>query len=87
MAATAPKDEAKYKDCKFIVITDFDGTITLLDSNDHMVDTAGMGYTNRRKLNEEIINERMSYQDGFRTMLESVNRPFKEMEELVRRGE
>jgi 2-hydroxy-3-keto-5-methylthiopentenyl-1-phosphate phosphatase len=52
-----------------------------------MVDTVGMGYTERRKINEEIINERVSYQDGFRTMLESVHRPFKEMEELVRRGE
>lgn len=59
--------------------------VTLLDSNDHMVDTVGMGYTERRKINEEIINERVSYKEGFRTMLESVNRPFKEMEELVRR--
>jgi hypothetical protein len=59
----------------------------MLDSNDHMVDTCGMGYTERRKINEEIIHERTSYQDGFRTMVESVKRPFKEMEELVRRGE
>lgn len=42
-AALFGPDEAKYKDCKQIVITDFDGTITLLDSNDHMVDTVGMG--------------------------------------------
>lgn len=50
-----------------------------------MVDTVGMGYTERRKINEEIIHERVSYREGFRTMLESVHRPFKEMEELVRR--
>lgn len=28
------KDEAKYKDAKYIVITDFDGTITLLVSTE-----------------------------------------------------
>lgn len=50
-----------------------------------MVDTVGMGYTERRKINEEIIHERVSYRDGFRKMVESVHRPFKEMEELVRR--
>ncbi|PWO00659.1 hypothetical protein FA09DRAFT_327396 [Tilletiopsis washingtonensis] len=76
---------AKYANAKMVFLTDFDGTITMLDSNDHMVDTCGMGYTERRKINEEIIHERTSYQDGFRTMVESVKRPFKEMEELVRR--
>lgn len=78
-------DHLKYADKKMVFLTDFDGTITMLDSNDHMVDTAGMGYTERRKINEEIIHERVSYREGFRTMLESVKRPLKEMEELVRR--
>jgi 2-hydroxy-3-keto-5-methylthiopentenyl-1-phosphate phosphatase len=63
------------------------GTITEVDSNDHMVDSVGMGYTERRKINEKIINETMSYRDGFRTMVESVHRPFAEMEALVRKGE
>ncbi|PWN45056.1 hypothetical protein IE81DRAFT_320653 [Ceraceosorus guamensis] len=76
---------AKYADAKMVFLTDFDGTITQLDSNDHMVDTVGMGYTERRKINEEIIHERVSYKEGFRKMVESVHRPFKEMEELVRR--
>lgn len=56
------------------------------DSNDHMVDTVGMGYTERRKLNVEIVEERLSYREGFKKMIESVHRPFAEMEELVRRG-
>lgn len=43
------------------------------------------GYTARRKINVEIINERVSYLEGFRTMLESVKRPFPEMLELVKR--
>lgn len=32
MASNPIVDEAKYKDAKYIVITDFDGTITLLVS-------------------------------------------------------
>ena len=75
----------KYADSKYVFLTDFDGTITLLDSNDHMIDTAGMGYDQRRVLNEEIVNERLNFRDGFRQMLSSVKRPFHEMEELVRR--
>jgi hypothetical protein len=33
-------DEAKYKDAKYIVITDFDGTITLLVSHTSTSDRA-----------------------------------------------
>lgn len=70
---------------KYVFLTDFDGTITLLDSNDHMVDTYGMGYENRRKLNDAIVSEKLGFRDGFKQMLESVDRPFDELEELVRR--
>ncbi|PWN46933.1 hypothetical protein IE53DRAFT_390925 [Violaceomyces palustris] len=52
-----------------------------------MVDTVGMGYTERRKINVEIVEERMSYREGFKKMIESVKRPFAEMEALVRKGE
>lgn len=61
------------------MITDFDGTITLRDSNDFMVDTLGMGYTERRKLNDLILKEELGFRDGFRTMLESVHAPFDEL--------
>ncbi|UZJ52896.1 hypothetical protein CBS101457_002216 [Exobasidium rhododendri] len=77
--------QPKYADAKYVFLTDFDGTITEVDSNDHMVDSVGMGYTERRKINEKIIHEQISYRDGFRTMVESVHRPFAEMEALVRR--
>ena len=75
----------KYGDAKYIFLTDFDGTITLLDSNDHMVDTVGMGYAERRKINDAIVAEKIGFRDGFRQMLESVHRPFEEMKELTRR--
>jgi 2-hydroxy-3-keto-5-methylthiopentenyl-1-phosphate phosphatase len=52
-----------------------------------MVDTVGMGYTERRKINEKIITEKVSYREGFRTMIESVHHPFSEMEALVKKGE
>ena len=51
-----------------------------------MVDTFGMGYTERRKINEKIVSEEVSYREGFKQMIESVHRPFDEMKELVRRG-
>lgn len=72
-------------DSKFVFLTDFDGTITLLASNDHMVDNYGMGYAERRKTNEKIIHEQVSYRAGFRQMIESVHEPFNKMEALVRR--
>lgn len=78
-------DMSKYADADYVFLTDFDGTITLLDSNDHMVDTYGMGYAERRKINDDIVAERIGFRDGFRKMLESVHRPFPEMQELVRR--
>lgn len=61
--------------------------LCLQDSNDHMVDTVGMGYAERRKINEKIVSEEVSYRDGFKQMIESVHRPFDEMKELVRKGE
>ena len=77
--------QPKYADSKYVFLTDFDGTITLLDSNDHMVDTVGMGYKERRKINDKVVSEQQCFRDGFREMLESVKHPFSEMEELVRR--
>ncbi len=50
-----------------------------------MVDTFGMGYAERRKINEKIVSEEVSYREGFKQMIESVHRPWDEMKELVRR--
>ncbi len=47
--------QPKYADSKYVFLTDFDGTITLLDSNDHMVDTVGMGYTERSEINDKVV--------------------------------
>jgi hypothetical protein len=44
-AAELPAMNKPFKDPKFIFFTDFDGTITLQDSNDFMVDASGPNET------------------------------------------
>lgn len=63
---------------KCIFFTDFDGTITLRDSNDYMTDNLGFGYEKRRQGNVEILNGRLTFRDGFRDMMNSVKTPFPE---------
>ncbi|KAE8256075.1 hypothetical protein A4X13_0g2822 [Tilletia indica] len=76
-------NNVKYQNAPFLMITDFDGTITLRDSNDFMVDTMGMGYAERRKLNDLILKEELCFRDGFHKMLESVNEPFDKVVKLA----
>lgn len=71
---------------KAIVFSDFDGTITLKDSNDYLTDNVGYGHEKRRAGNIEILEHRVTFRDAFREMLESVavNKPFQECIELLR---
>ncbi|KAJ7728896.1 HAD-like domain-containing protein [Mycena metata] len=61
-----------YKDKRFVVLSDWDGTITTQDSNDYMTDTLGFGKDRRRAGNLEILAGRQTFRDGFREMLESI---------------
>ncbi|KAJ6548201.1 HAD-like domain-containing protein [Mycena vulgaris] len=61
-----------YKDKRFVVLSDWDGTITTQDSNDFMTDTLGYGKAKRRAGNLEILAGRQTFRDGFREMLESI---------------
>ncbi|KAK2744337.1 hypothetical protein FQN55_006851 [Onygenales sp. PD_40] len=61
---------------KIIFFTDFDGTITLKDSNDFMTDNLGYGQEKRRQGNIAVLEDRMSFRDSFRDMLDSVKTPF-----------
>jgi len=74
---TAPESTLPYppvhKDKKFVVLTDWDGTITTYDSNDYMTDFLGYGKEKRRAGNLEILSGRVTFRDSFREMLESVN--------------
>lgn len=61
---------------KFIFFTDFDGTITLQDSNDYMTDNIGYGVEKRRAGNLACLEDRVSFRDSFRDMMDSVSKPF-----------
>ncbi|KAI3403482.2 hypothetical protein KGF56_003766 [Candida oxycetoniae] len=68
---------------KAIVFSDWDGTITLQDSNDFLTDNIGMGYDKRMVINDAILQGKTNFRDGFREMLESVNKPFNECVEYL----
>ncbi|KAG7195679.1 uncharacterized protein KQ657_002060 [Scheffersomyces spartinae] len=66
-----------------IVFTDWDGTVTLQDSNDYLTDNLGMGLTNRLKINDDILDGTVTFRDGFREMLESVPTKFNECIDIL----
>ncbi|KAI5965304.1 uncharacterized protein KGF55_001524 [Candida pseudojiufengensis] len=66
-----------------IVFTDWDGTVTLQDSNDYLTDNLGMGQPARLKINDLIFDNKLSFRDGFKEMLESIPTPFNECIEYL----
>lgn len=56
-----------------ILFTDWDGTVTLQDSNDMLTDDLGMGHANRMVLNDQIIDNTLTFRDAFHSMLSSVS--------------
>lgn len=61
---------------KFVFFTDFDGTVTLQDSNDHMTDTLGFGYEKRKAMNNAVLDGTVTFRESFAAMLDSVKTPF-----------
>ncbi|KAF2396688.1 hypothetical protein EJ06DRAFT_533950 [Trichodelitschia bisporula] len=61
---------------KFIFFTDFDGTITLQDSNDYLTDTYGMGRSRRLELGAAVLDGSLTFRSAFAQMLGSVPLPF-----------
>ncbi|KAF2708955.1 hypothetical protein K504DRAFT_433669 [Pleomassaria siparia CBS 279.74] len=74
-AATLP---AMKTNPKFIFFTDFDGTITMQDSNDFMTDNIGYGYEKRRQGNLDCLTEKVTFRDSFKDMMDSVTKPYSE---------
>ncbi|OAL03920.1 hypothetical protein IQ06DRAFT_374957 [Phaeosphaeriaceae sp. SRC1lsM3a] len=68
---------------KFIFFTDFDGTITLQDSNDYMTDNLGYGYEKRRQGNLDCLADKVTFRDSFQDMLDSVTKPFDECTQIL----
>lgn len=61
-----------------IVFTDWDGTVTLQDSNDYLTENLGFGRPKRLEINDDILNGKISFRDGFKLMLDSIDTPFPE---------
>jgi len=61
---------------KFIFFTDFDGTITLQDSNDFLTDNLGYGVKLRKESNADVLYGRTSFRDSFQGMMDSVKAPY-----------
>ncbi|WWD19235.1 hypothetical protein CI109_103693 [Kwoniella shandongensis] len=86
----APKSVLPYppikKDAKFVVLSDWDGTITDRDSNDWLTDNLGFGFEKRRALNIECLEGRIGFRDSFRTMLESIDHPFEYCKDQLKKN-
>ncbi|KAL2841824.1 HAD-like domain-containing protein [Aspergillus pseudodeflectus] len=61
---------------RMIFFTDFDGTITLQDSNDYLVDNYGFGRQKREVLELQLLQGKITFREAFKTMLDSVQLPF-----------
>jgi 2,3-diketo-5-methylthio-1-phosphopentane phosphatase len=61
---------------KFIFFSDFDGTITQRDSNDFLTDTLGYGEKLRKQGNQDVLQDKISFRDSFRGMMDSVKTPY-----------
>ncbi|KAL1948675.1 hypothetical protein VTO73DRAFT_10481 [Trametes versicolor] len=90
---SAPKSTLPYppihKDKKFVVLSDWDGTITNRDSNDYLTDHLGFGVEKRRQGNLDILAEKKTFRDAFREMLESVSangHTFEECKEVLKKN-
>ncbi|KAL1843186.1 hypothetical protein VTJ49DRAFT_2737 [Mycothermus thermophilus] len=87
MGSTSPIELPALKtNPKFIFFTDFDGTITQQDSNDFITDNLGFGQALRRKLNEDVLYGRTDFRDAFRDMLDSINAPFDQCIEVLKKN-
>ena len=69
---------------KVIFFTDFDGTITLQDTNDYITDNYGMGADKRHAIMQEILKDKTTFRSGFQDMVNTWNMPFPEVLDILR---
>lgn len=69
---------------RVIFFTDFDGTITLQDTNDFITDNHGMGYEARRQLFRAVIDDTDTFRNTFQKMLDSWKMPFPRVLDILR---
>lgn len=68
---------------KYIFFTDFDGTITLMDSNDYLTDNIGYGQVLRKQGNKDTLDGKVTFRDSFKGMMESVTTPYDQCIDLL----
>lgn len=68
---------------QFIFFTDFDGTITLQDTNDYMTDNIGYGTEKRKEGNRATLDGEVEFRDSFRDMMNSISTPFDQCTQLL----
>ncbi|EEY17366.1 conserved hypothetical protein [Verticillium alfalfae VaMs.102] len=61
---------------KIIFFTDFDGTISIKDSNDFMTEELGYGRELRLVENDHILYGRKTFREAFQGMMDSIKLPF-----------
>lgn len=61
---------------KYIFFSDFDGTITQSDSNDYLTDNVGYGQKLRKQGNKGVLEDKISFRDSFKDMMDSVKMPY-----------
>ncbi|EEB09738.1 phosphoric monoester hydrolase [Schizosaccharomyces japonicus yFS275] len=71
---------------QLIVFSDFDGTITVQDSNDYLTDNHGFGYDKRMVLHKQILNGTLSFRDGFKQMLDSSKLTYEECLDVLKKN-
>jgi len=69
---------------KFIFFTDFDGTVTISDSNDFMTDKIGFGVELRKQGNADVLYGRKSFRESFKEMMDSITTPYDECINLLK---
>lgn len=68
---------------QYIFFTDFDGTVTVQDSNDWLSDNFGYGKEKRLEGGEAVLYGRMPFRDLLQGMLDSVSMPFDQCADLL----
>ncbi|KAH3900487.1 related to Pdp3-interacting factor 1 [Saccharomycodes ludwigii] len=71
------------KQYKAVIFSDFDGTITLQDSNDYLTDKYGFGKEERLEIFKGVLDGSKSFKEGFTQMLDSIKLPLNECIDIL----
>ncbi|KAE9967170.1 hypothetical protein BLS_006531 [Venturia inaequalis] len=83
MASYPEELQAMRSNPKFIFFTDFDGTITLEDSNDYMTDNIGYGVEKRKQGNKDTFEDKITFRQSFKEMMDSISTPYPDCIKLL----